>query len=196
MGSFSKGIVLAQTMVGRLWLYLDADCFLLSGVLDCVGQVYQVFRVGGSVDRACAGCRGGRDEVDDQGCVVILSFLSLHRSLRHPLGYSSYTPHLELHISVLTSVMVRSIAVCLSRRIARVNSVLFSALWTTAPILVSIISFCVYVMRGNELTVSVAFTVSFSFSHPIALASLPFCIWECLPSLPFRPPSALMAAYL
>lgn len=100
--------------------------------------------------------------MDDQRCVVILSFLSLLHSLRHPPGYPSYTPHLELHISVLTSVLVRSIAVCLSRRIARVNSVLFSALWTTAPILVSIISFCVYVMRGNELTVSVAFTVRFS----------------------------------
>ncbi|EAU87480.2 ATP-binding cassette transporter [Coprinopsis cinerea okayama7 len=41
---------------------------------------------------------------------------------------------------------------------ARVNSVMFYLLWTLAPILVSIISFMTYVLRGNELTVSVAFT--------------------------------------
>ncbi|KAF8890914.1 multidrug resistance-associated ABC transporter [Infundibulicybe gibba] len=41
---------------------------------------------------------------------------------------------------------------------ARINSVMFHLLWTCAPILVSIISFFVYVMQGNELTVSVAFT--------------------------------------
>ncbi|KAH7911841.1 hypothetical protein BJ138DRAFT_1125686, partial [Hygrophoropsis aurantiaca] len=41
---------------------------------------------------------------------------------------------------------------------ARINSVMFSALWTTAPILVSLISFFTYVYRGNELTVSTAFT--------------------------------------
>ncbi|KAH6888231.1 multidrug resistance-associated ABC transporter [Coprinopsis sp. MPI-PUGE-AT-0042] len=41
---------------------------------------------------------------------------------------------------------------------ARVNSVMFYLLWTLAPILVSIISFMTYVMQGNELSVSVAFT--------------------------------------
>ncbi|KAH7909133.1 ABC transporter type 1, transmembrane domain-containing protein, partial [Hygrophoropsis aurantiaca] len=41
---------------------------------------------------------------------------------------------------------------------ARINSVMFSALWTSAPILVSLISFFTYVYRGNELTVSTAFT--------------------------------------
>ncbi|KAF9526193.1 multidrug resistance-associated ABC transporter [Crepidotus variabilis] len=41
---------------------------------------------------------------------------------------------------------------------ARVNSVMFYMLWTCAPILVSIISFFTFVMRGNELTISVAFT--------------------------------------
>jgi len=43
--------------------------------------------------------------------------------------------------------------------LARINSVLFYTLWTTAPILVSITSFSVYVMTGNVLTVSTAFTV-------------------------------------
>ncbi|KAG6905629.1 hypothetical protein DXG01_001538, partial [Tephrocybe rancida] len=41
---------------------------------------------------------------------------------------------------------------------ARVNSVAFSLLWTSAPILISIISFFAYVMQGNELTISTAFT--------------------------------------
>ncbi|CAA7263971.1 unnamed protein product [Cyclocybe aegerita] len=41
---------------------------------------------------------------------------------------------------------------------ARVNSVMFYLLWTCAPILVSIISFFTYVMRGNVLTISTAFT--------------------------------------
>jgi len=42
---------------------------------------------------------------------------------------------------------------------ARINSILFSSLWNCAPILVSVVSFFAYVMSGNELTVSVAFTV-------------------------------------
>ncbi|KII83783.1 hypothetical protein PLICRDRAFT_702353 [Plicaturopsis crispa FD-325 SS-3] len=41
---------------------------------------------------------------------------------------------------------------------ARVNSVLFSLLWMTAPILVSVVAFFTYVARGNELTVPIAFT--------------------------------------
>ena len=47
---------------------------------------------------------------------------------------------------------------------ARINSVMFYLLWTCAPILVSIVSFFVFVMQGGELTISVAFTVgSLSF---------------------------------
>ncbi|KAI0705448.1 multidrug resistance-associated ABC transporter [Earliella scabrosa] len=41
---------------------------------------------------------------------------------------------------------------------ARINSVLFSFIWTCAPILVSVTSFFVYVAQGNELTVGKAFT--------------------------------------
>ncbi|KAF9007200.1 hypothetical protein BDQ17DRAFT_1351594 [Cyathus striatus] len=47
---------------------------------------------------------------------------------------------------------------------ARVNSVMFYLLWSCAPILVSIVSFFTYVMLGNELTVSVAFTAIMLFS--------------------------------
>ncbi|KAG1873894.1 hypothetical protein F4604DRAFT_1765807 [Suillus subluteus] len=43
---------------------------------------------------------------------------------------------------------------------ARINSVMFSTIWTSAPILVSLISFFTFVYQGNQLTVSVAFTVS------------------------------------
>lgn len=32
-------------------------------------------------------------------------------------------------------------------------------LWTTAPVFISIVSFFTYVMQGNELTISKAFTV-------------------------------------
>ncbi|KAJ7579704.1 hypothetical protein C8J56DRAFT_281572 [Mycena floridula] len=41
---------------------------------------------------------------------------------------------------------------------SRVNSILFSTIWISAPILVSVISFFVYVWMGNVLTISVAFT--------------------------------------
>ncbi|KAF9442979.1 multidrug resistance-associated ABC transporter [Macrolepiota fuliginosa MF-IS2] len=41
---------------------------------------------------------------------------------------------------------------------ARFNSVMFYFLWTCAPIFVSIISFFTYVVRGNNLTISTAFT--------------------------------------
>jgi ABC-type multidrug transport system fused ATPase/permease subunit len=41
---------------------------------------------------------------------------------------------------------------------SRINSVLFSAIWTLAPILVSVVSFASYIWVGNQLTVSVAFT--------------------------------------
>ena len=41
----------------------------------------------------------------------------------------------------------------------RLNSVMLHALWTFAPIFISIISFFTYVMLGNQLTIGVAFTV-------------------------------------
>ncbi|KAJ6631472.1 multidrug resistance-associated ABC transporter [Mycena sp. CBHHK59/15] len=41
---------------------------------------------------------------------------------------------------------------------ARINGVGFYALWITAPIFISVISFFTYVMLGNELTISTAFT--------------------------------------
>ncbi|KAF8838558.1 P-loop containing nucleoside triphosphate hydrolase protein [Paxillus ammoniavirescens] len=41
---------------------------------------------------------------------------------------------------------------------ARINSVIFSAIWITAPIMVSLISFFTYVYQGNTLSVSTAFT--------------------------------------
>ncbi|KAH9922425.1 multidrug resistance-associated ABC transporter [Fomitopsis serialis] len=41
---------------------------------------------------------------------------------------------------------------------ARLNSVMFSLIWICAPILVSVTSFFVYVVQGNELTVGTAFT--------------------------------------
>ncbi len=43
---------------------------------------------------------------------------------------------------------------------SRLNSIMFQILWTTAPILVSVISFLTFVAQGNELTLGVAFTVS------------------------------------
>ena len=36
---------------------------------------------------------------------------------------------------------------------------LFSIIWTLAPILLSLISFLTFVHQGNELTVGIAFTV-------------------------------------
>ncbi|KAF9230741.1 ABC transporter type 1, transmembrane domain-containing protein [Melanogaster broomeanus] len=47
---------------------------------------------------------------------------------------------------------------------ARINSVMFTAVWTSAPILISLISFFTYVYQGNQLTVSVAFTSIALFS--------------------------------
>ena len=42
---------------------------------------------------------------------------------------------------------------------ARTNSVLFSLIWSLAPIFISVTAFFVYVMLGNELTIGTAFTV-------------------------------------
>lgn len=47
---------------------------------------------------------------------------------------------------------------------ARINSVLFTLIWSSAPILVSLISFFTFVYQGNELTVPVAFTSIALFS--------------------------------
>ncbi|KAL5521010.1 hypothetical protein ACEPAG_8932 [Sanghuangporus baumii] len=47
---------------------------------------------------------------------------------------------------------------------SRFNSVMFQAVWSTAPILVSVISFLTYVSRGHELTVGTAFTAIALFS--------------------------------
>ena len=44
---------------------------------------------------------------------------------------------------------------------ARLNSVMFYALWNCGTIFISIISFFTYVMLGNQLTIGVAFTVYF-----------------------------------
>ncbi|KAF9258418.1 hypothetical protein L218DRAFT_964491 [Marasmius fiardii PR-910] len=41
---------------------------------------------------------------------------------------------------------------------ARINATLYFLLWMSAPILVSIVAFTTYVLQGNELTVSTAFT--------------------------------------
>ncbi|PFH45713.1 hypothetical protein AMATHDRAFT_158119 [Amanita thiersii Skay4041] len=58
---------------------------------------------------------------------------------------------------------------------ARINSALFYLLWTLAPILVSIISFFVYVIQGNQLTISVAFT-SIALFNMIRYTRLPLNI--------------------
>ncbi|OJA13396.1 hypothetical protein AZE42_08993 [Rhizopogon vesiculosus] len=47
---------------------------------------------------------------------------------------------------------------------SRINSILFSIIWTSAPILLSLISFLTFVYQGNELTVPVAFTSIALFS--------------------------------
>ena len=47
---------------------------------------------------------------------------------------------------------------------SRVNSIMFQLLWSCAPVLVSITSFLVFVLQGNELSVSIAFTVCYSLS--------------------------------
>ena len=41
---------------------------------------------------------------------------------------------------------------------------MFQVVWSTAPILVSVLSFLTYVSRGNELTVGTAFTAIALFS--------------------------------
>ena len=44
--------------------------------------------------------------------------------------------------------------------IARINYVIWFVVWACSPVLVPLTAFFVYVMLGNELTVSTAFTVS------------------------------------
>ena len=41
---------------------------------------------------------------------------------------------------------------------SRINSIMFQVLWTTAPILVSVLSFLTFVAQGNQLTLGTAFT--------------------------------------
>src|SRR6266702_4643309 len=48
---------------------------------------------------------------------------------------------------------------------SRINSIMFQLLWSCAPVLVSITSFLVFVLQGNELTVSIAFTVCYPLSN-------------------------------
>lgn len=45
----------------------------------------------------------------------------------------------------------------------RINSLLFSFIWASVPILVSVSTFLVFVWQGNELTIGTAFTVCLSF---------------------------------
>lgn len=59
----------------------------------------------------------------------------------------------QIYLSLLSTSVTNS------REPARINTVVLQLLWSTAPILVSITSFGVYVMLGNQLTISVAFTV-------------------------------------
>jgi len=48
-----------------------------------------------------------------------------------------------------------------ARRSACINSILTALVWVSAPILVSVASFLVYVYHDHQLTASIAFTVSF-----------------------------------
>lgn len=64
---------------------------------------------------------------------------------------------------------------------ARINNVLFSLIWSMAPILVSVTAFFVYVMRGNPLTVGTAFTVGNTRRHLyFAAQQLIFRLLHCL----------------
>ncbi|KAL5520973.1 hypothetical protein ACEPAG_8895 [Sanghuangporus baumii] len=47
---------------------------------------------------------------------------------------------------------------------SRINSVVLQTVWSTAPILVSVLSFSAYVSRGNDLNVGTAFTAITLFS--------------------------------
>ena len=51
-------------------------------------------------------------------------------------------------------------ASCAHSLSGQINQVMFSSLWRTAHILISVVSFLTYVMTGHELTISVAFTVN------------------------------------
>ncbi|KAJ7270116.1 multidrug resistance-associated ABC transporter [Mycena haematopus] len=57
---------------------------------------------------------------------------------------------------------------------ARINGVGFYTLWITAPIFISVISFFTYVMLGNQLTISTAFTAIALFGMIRSVASLCF----------------------
>ncbi|KAF8508697.1 multidrug resistance-associated ABC transporter [Gautieria morchelliformis] len=65
----------------------------------------------------------------------------------------------------------------------RINQIMFSALWTTAPILISVLSFLTFILSGHELTISVAFTAIALFNMLRApLNSLPTWIVQILES--------------
>ncbi|KAF8502967.1 multidrug resistance-associated ABC transporter [Gautieria morchelliformis] len=65
----------------------------------------------------------------------------------------------------------------------RINQIMFSALWTTAPILVSVLSFLTFILTGHELTISVAFTAIALFNMLRGpLNSLPVWIVQILQS--------------
>ncbi|KAF8502971.1 hypothetical protein JB92DRAFT_3123623 [Gautieria morchelliformis] len=60
----------------------------------------------------------------------------------------------------------------------RINRIMFSALWTTAPILVSVLSFLTFILTGHELTISVAFTV-IEFVHLYNAIILMIMLGDC-----------------
>lgn len=60
---------------------------------------------------------------------------------------------------LLTCSVLLGHALTMIFKTARTNSVMFYLLWSSAPILVSVTAFFVYVMQGNKLTISTAFTV-------------------------------------
>ena len=78
-----------------------------------------------------------------------------------------------LHVTVLK--LTNNCLTCT----ARINSVFWSITWTFAPILVSVITFSVYVLQGYKLTASIAFTVSFHHDERAIIIQL---IGRLLPS--------------
>ncbi|KAI0749063.1 hypothetical protein C8Q74DRAFT_1374158 [Fomes fomentarius] len=71
---------------------------------------------------------------------------------------------------------------------SRINSVLFSLIWTYAPILVSVTSFFVYVAQRNELTIGTAFTAIALYQMVRApLNVIPAWIVQVLQTIPISP---------
>jgi ABC-type multidrug transport system fused ATPase/permease subunit len=64
---------------------------------------------------------------------------------------------------------------------SRLNNIMLQALWSTAPILVSVISFMTFVVQGNKLTVGTAFTAIALFNMVRApLNTVPMWIVQVL----------------